>query len=155
MTGLMIRRVLFDENSVRKTAQARPRGTPMTRAPKVTMSDPDDHRQEAEALLRRIPVHARQEALEAVLEHDGRAFHEDEGGDDGEDGDGREGDGEEGEPDQPFVPLRACSWRLPSPDRQQALLADEVLAFGRKDEIDEIPAHPGRGAPGHEEERAG
>ena len=45
----------------------------------------DDHRQEPEGLFRRVPVLPGQEALQAVLEHDGRALLDDEHGDDEED----------------------------------------------------------------------
>jgi hypothetical protein len=40
ITGLMKRRTLFEENSVSTTAQARPKGTPMTKAPAVTAREP-------------------------------------------------------------------------------------------------------------------
>ncbi len=128
------------ENSASTMAQDRPRGTPMTMAPRVTRTE--------EMIMARMPkwplVGAQwleqDEVLQPGREDEGKAFQKDEDGDEGQGADGRQGQ-EQQHPFDEFLPVHYFTPTRPSFSRI-------CWPVGAQDEVHEVLGRSRWGLPG-------
>ncbi len=154
MTGLTSRRVRGGENCVSTIAQARPKSTPMTSAPTVTISEPTIMGRMPKLFSEGYQSMPARKLLKPYLNMMGVPSMKMKAVMTASTETAENATARKRQPDQAFVPLELVHWRPRHRTGNRPSFWMSSWPSARQDEIDEIPAHPGRGALRHEEKGA-